>query len=84
MDKRMTWDEIEKAYPNKWVGLSNVEWDEAPPDVRSAIVEYVGDSGGDALRRQIAGEDMYTTYTTPNNLCPLGILAGSERCSNLH
>ena len=39
MDKRMTWEEIKTAYPNKWVGLSQVEWkDEA--NVKSAIVSY--------------------------------------------
>ena len=44
--------------------------------MRSAIVEYVGDTGGEALKKQLAGEDMFTVYTTPNNLCPLGILVG--------
>ena len=77
MEKRMTWEEIKAAYPDKWVGLSKIEWkDEA--NVRSAVVEYVGNSGGDALRRQIAGEDIETVYTTPDNLCPLGILVGGR------
>lgn len=71
MDKRMTWEEIKAAYPDKWVGLSKVEWEDEA-NVQSAVVEYVGDSGGDALRRQIAGEDMYTTYTGTDNMCPLG------------
>ena len=26
MPKRMSWDEIKKAYPNQWVGLTDVEW----------------------------------------------------------
>ena len=77
MDKRMTWEEIKATYPDKWVGLSKVEWKNSA-NVRSAVVEYVGDCGGDALRRQIAGEDMYTTYTTPDNLCSLGILVGGR------
>ena len=77
MDKRMTWEEIEKAYPDKWVGLSKVDWEDGA-NVRSAVVEYVGNSGGEALKKQIAGEDMFTIYTTPNNLCPLGILVGGK------
>ncbi|MBQ7515591.1 MAG: hypothetical protein IJS96_04860 [Schwartzia sp.] len=72
-DRRMTWEEIVDKYPDKWVGLSEVEWKDAG-NVRSAVVKYVGKSGGEALRKQIAGEDMYTTYTTPDNLCPLGLL----------
>lgn len=77
MDKRMTWDEIEKQYPDQWVGLSNVEWEDGA-NVRSAIVEYAGKSSTEPLRRQIAGEDIETIYTTPNNLCPLGILVGGK------
>ncbi len=73
MNERLTWEEIVKQYPDKWVGLSHVEWEDGA-NVRSGIVEYVGDSGGEALSRQIAGEDIETVYTTPNNLCPLGIL----------
>ncbi|MBQ7479379.1 MAG: hypothetical protein IJT01_10900 [Selenomonadaceae bacterium] len=73
MDKRMTWEEIKTAYPNKWVGLSQVEWkDEA--NVKSAIVSYAGDSSKEPFLKQVAGEDMYTTYTGTDEMCPLGCL----------
>ena len=72
--ERLTWDEIEAKYPDKWVGLSKVDWDGEPPNVRSAVVSYVGESDDEPLRRQIAGEDIYTTYTTPDNLAPFGFL----------
>ena len=77
MDKRMTWEEIENTYPDKWVGLSQVEWEDEA-NVKSAVVAYVGDSGTEPLKKQVAGEDMYTIYTTPDNLCPLGILVGQK------
>lgn len=77
MDKRLTWEEIEKQYPDQWVGLSNVEWEDGA-NVRSAIVKYAGKSSTEPLRRQIAGEDIETIYTTPDNLCPLGILVGGK------
>ena len=77
MNKRMTWEEIKETYPDKWVGLSKVDWEDGA-NVRSAIVEYVGDDDHESLKRQIAGEDIYTTYTTPDNLCPLGILVGGQ------
>ncbi|WP_029543023.1 hypothetical protein [Selenomonas sp. AB3002] len=77
MSKRLTWEEIKKIYPGKWVGLSNVEWkDEA--NVSSAIVEYAGESDEEPLKRQLAGEDMYTIYTTPDDLCPLGMLVSGK------
>ena len=77
MDKRMTWEEIVNTYPDKWVGLSQVEW-KNEGNVKSAVVEYAGDSDDEPLGRQIAGEDMLTIYTTPNNLCPFGILVGGN------
>lgn len=73
MNKRMTWEEIKETYPDKWVGLSKVDWKDGA-NVRSAVVEYVGNSGGEALSKQIAGEDMYTAYTTPDNLGVFGVL----------
>ncbi len=78
MQKRLTWEEIKTQYPDQWVGLSRIEWNGAEPNVRSAVVTYAGPSNHEALQKQIAGEDVYTVYTTPDNLCPLGILAGAR------
>lgn len=76
MGERLTWEEIKEKYPDKWVGLSQVEWEDHAPNVKSGIVEYVGDSDDEPLSRQWAGEDIFTLYTTPNNveLCPLGFV----------
>ena len=73
MNQRMTWEEIKETYPDKWVGLSKIEWKDGA-NVRSAVVEYVGNDDHEPLKRQIAGEDIEAVYTTPDNLCPLGIL----------
>ena len=77
MNTRMTWEEIKAAYPDKWVGLSSIEWKDGA-NVRSAVVEYVGNSDEEPLTRQLNGEDIEAVYTTPNNLCPLGILVGGR------
>ena len=74
MDTRMTWEEIKAKYPDKWVGLSKMEWKDGA-NVRSAVVEYVGDSDHEPLTRQIAGEDMEAVYTGSDDMCPLGCLA---------
>ncbi|MBR3621909.1 MAG: hypothetical protein IKN43_00975 [Selenomonadaceae bacterium] len=75
--KRMTWEEIEKTYPDSWVGLSKVDWEDGA-NVRSAVVLGSSETGDEFLSRQLDGEDVYTVYTSPNNLCPLGILAGGK------
>jgi hypothetical protein len=79
MEKRMTWEEIKEKYPDQWVGLSHVERKDDGANVRSAVVAYAGKSSYEPLKRQIAGEDIYTIYTSPNNLCPLGILVGENQ-----
>ncbi|MBO6178858.1 MAG: hypothetical protein IKN12_06105 [Selenomonadaceae bacterium] len=66
MDKRLTWQEIKNSYPNRWVGLGEIEWD-APDGVNvvSALVRYVEDKPDKLYDMQIDGQDVYTTYTTP-------------------
>ena len=54
MTERMTWPEIAKAYPNQWVGLTDVERD---PDnystIKSAVVLYTNRSKDDLLLEQV-------------------------------
>lgn len=76
--ERLTWDEIVKKYPDKWVGLSKINWDGEPPNVRSAVLIGASDSDDEFLERQLAGEDVQTVYTTPDSLCPLGILVSAS------
>ena len=66
-NQRMTWDEIVKHYPDKWVGMSQIDW-ENEANIRSAVVIGASDSNRDFLKRQFAGEDVFTRYTLPNNL----------------
>ena len=65
-NKRMTWDEIVKKYPDRWVGLTDVDW-ENEATVRSAVVKYADKTADELLWMQIRGE-LYSTYTTPANL----------------
>ena len=65
-EKRMTWDEIVAKYPDQWVGLTDVDW-ENEATVRSAVVKYSDKTADELLWMQIRGE-LYSTYTTPANL----------------
>lgn len=73
MGERLTWEEIKKKYPDRWVGLSEVDWEDAA-NVRSAVVKYTDKSPGELLRRNFGGEDVYSLYTSPNNLGPMGFM----------
>jgi len=73
MAERMTWEEIKKAYPNQWVGLTNIEWKDGA-NVKSAVVDYLGDKVDEAFKRQVAGENVQTIHTGDGAECPLGAL----------
>ena len=66
MAKRMTWDEIARTYPDQGVGLSEVEWDKpGGANGVSAVVKYTDKTPDKLYDMQIDGQDIYTTYTTP-------------------
>ena len=68
MGKVMTWKEIQKKYPNQWVGLINVAWkDDA--NVDKADVMYTDkDMTSDELAvLAITGKIDTAVYTTPSN-----------------
>ena len=73
MDEILTWEEIKQKYPEQWVGLTDVTWEDHPPNVKTAAVKYVG-SSGDIQRRIIAGEDIHMNCTMSDDACPLGAL----------
>lgn len=73
MNNRMTMDEIIAKYPDQWVGLIDVEW-ENPGNVRSAVVKYTDKSSSELTRMQMKDRNLYSTYTTPDNLAPMGVV----------
>ena len=72
MSKRLTWSEIQQTYPDQWVGLSDVERKGAT--VISAIVKYVGKTQSELTMLQIDDNDLYSCYTHPDHLAPLGMV----------
>lgn len=76
MAERMTWPEIAKAYPNQWVGLTDVEY---KPDnystIQSAVVLYTDWSKDDLQMEQFKTDGkIIAEYTNPNRLLELGVL----------
>ncbi len=73
MGERLTWEEIAQKYPNQWVGLVDVEWEDES-NVRTAIVKYTDKSSTELALMQLEDGNIYCAYTTPNNLGQLGIV----------
>ena len=48
MAARLTWEEIKREYPDQWLGLTDVIW-ENRSNIESAIVKYAGLTKNEAL-----------------------------------
>ena len=74
-NERLTWDEIVKKYPHKWVGIADAKREEG--NICSGIVKYVDDTDSEIFMRQITIGDVVAEYTTPDELwanLPFGAL----------
>ena len=66
MGERLLWKEIQKKYPDQWVGLAEISWkDEA--NIESAVVKYADKTKDELLMMQINGE-IFSCYTTPDHV----------------
>lgn len=74
MGERLTWDEIVEKYPDRWVGLTDVEW-KAPnnPNVVSAVVKYTDKDMNELLEMQFDDDNLYSIYTTPDHVPFVGV-----------
>ena len=65
MEERLTWKEIKKKYPRKWVGLLDVEWNGG--SIKSAILIQVDEKSGPIFKNPRSSE-LVICYTTPNEV----------------
>ncbi len=70
--KRMTWKEIQKVYPDRWLGLDDVQYiNNDGISVESAVVKY-DDKSKDELTRLMLKGDAVAIFTTPDRHLQLG------------
>ena len=74
LEKRMTWDEIQKAYPDQWVGLVDVKYlNDDGVSIESAVVKYTDKPKGELTRMMLDG-GIESVYTTPDHKFQLGMV----------
>ena len=66
-NQRMTWEEIVEKYPDTWVGLTDIDWEDSA-NVRSAVVAFANEDANKILTEQIKNHDVVGMYTTTWNL----------------
>ena len=74
IEKRLTWEEIQKKYPDQWVGLDDVKYvDDDGISIESAIIKYLDKTKSELTRMALKGE-IVSRYTTPDNIFQLGMV----------
>ena len=73
-DERMTWKEIQEAYPDQWLGLVDVKYlNNDGISIESAVVKYMDKSKSELTRMMLDGE-IIARYTTPDHAFQLGMV----------
>ena len=76
MSEKMKWSEIKEKYPDQWLGLVDIDWENGAT-VRSAVVKYADKSSDELLMIKFTKEpDLLVEYTSPDNLGPMGFIGG--------
>lgn len=73
-EKRMTWNEIQQAYPDQWIGLVDVKYlNDDGVSIESAVVKYTDKPKGELTRMMLDGK-IISRYTTPDHAFQLGMV----------
>lgn len=75
INEHMTWEQIVEKYPDKWVGLTDIVW-ENESNVESAVLFAVSTNAEEVMSMQIDKKVQFVDYTTPDNCFQLGFIVG--------
>lgn len=72
--ERMTWEQIQKKYPDQWVGLIDVRYQNNDGiSVESAVVKYTDKTKSELTRLVLKGE-IISRHTNPEGHLQLGMV----------
>ena len=74
MNERMTWEQIQMKYPDQWVGLVDVRYqNDDGISVESATVKYTNKKKSELTRLVLKGE-IIARHTNPEGYIQLGMV----------
>ncbi len=74
MAEHLTREQMAKKYPNTWLGLNNIKYqNDDGVTLESADVMYIDKTSSELLQMQIAGTDGIIRWYTNDNGLPLGV-----------
>lgn len=74
MTERLTWEQIQKKYPDQWVGLTDVQYkNNDGVSVESAVVKYADKTKSQLTKLVLEGE-IISRHTNPDGCLQLGMV----------
>lgn len=74
---RMTREQINTTYPNRWIGIRDVQYEAGTRHIISADVICIDKTASEIAKMTIDGEDVQPLFTTPDQCFPLGFQIGA-------
>lgn len=79
MVERLTREQMEKKYPNQWLGINSIEYhDSDKRDIKSANVIYTDKTASELGLMALHGDDIQPYFTTPDDVFQLGFIGGIQ------
>lgn len=71
----MTWEEIKRKYPDQWIGLTDVVYNNNDGvNIKTAVVKYANKSREELFMMQMEYQDNFeAVFTTPDHVLQLGL-----------
>lgn len=74
--KELTWEQIQEYFPNQWVGLTNVVYEDNDGiTIDRGVLRYI-DKDQDELTEMAWDGKCVARFTTPDNVFKLGVIGG--------
>lgn len=81
MAERLTREQMSKKYPNTWLGLRNIKYqNDDGVTFESAEVIYTDKTASELGIMALQGEDIQPLFTTPDEVFQLGFLGSNYTC----
>lgn len=73
----MTREQMNREYPNQWIGIRDVNYEGGSRRMISADVVYTDRTASELAMMSINGEDVQPLFTTPDQCFQLGFQVGT-------
>lgn len=75
MAERLTREQMAEKYPNQWLGINNIEYnDSSKKEIKSVNVVYTDKTASELGLMALHGDNIQPYFTTPDDTFQLGFI----------